>query len=455
MDKRPRVIIIGAGFGGLYAAQTLKGKAVDVLLVDRQNYHTFTPLLYQVATCGLEAEEIAYPVRGIFRSGSNIAFMLGEVLGIDHRAKVVDVRTNGTVRHEAYDYLIMAGGSVTNYFNNPQIAENSFELKTLDDAVRLRNHILRLFERAAWSNDEPYRGAVTTLVVVGGGPTGLETAGALFELYEHVLSKEYANLAPRIVLVEALDRLLTPFHEPQQKSAYRQLESLGVEVIIGNGVAEVTPDDVRLNDGTVIPTHTLVWSAGVKAAPLAQMLGVELARMGRVPVTPALEVEGRDGIYVIGDMAYLEDPDGKPYPMLIPVAKQQGILAAKNILRRIQFWQPQTFRYIDRGIMATIGRSRAVAWLFNRIQLSGYLAWLSWLGLHLIALMGFRNRVNVLVNWVWNYFHFRPFRSILEMPRSRVDDDYRESALAHSAHVSGDGYSPTSESGERAQSLAE
>lgn len=417
MDKRPRVIIIGAGFGGLYAAQTLKGKAVDVLLIDRQNYHTFTPLLYQVATCGLEAEEIAYPVRGIFRTGSNIAFMLGDVLSIDHVGKAVDVRTNGTVRHEAYDYLIMAGGSVTNYFGNSQLAEHSFELKTLDDAVVLRNHILRLFERAAWSTDDAYRRSVTTLVVVGGGPTGIETAGALIELAEHVLGKEYANLSPRIILVEALDRLLTPFPEPLQKAAYQQLESLGVEVILANGVAGVSGDEVRLNDGSVIPTHTLIWSAGVKAAPLAQMLDVPLARMGRVPVNQMLEVEGRDGIYVVGDMAYLEDEDGKPYPMMIPAAKQQGILAAKNILRRVKFWQPQPFHYIDRGIMATIGRNRAVAYLFQRIQLRGFSAWLAWLGLHLITLMGFRNRVNVLVNWIWNYFTYdRSVRVILETP---------------------------------------
>ena len=415
MDKRPRVIIIGAGFGGLFAAQTLKHKAVDVLLIDRNNFHTFTPLLYQVATSGLEAEEIAYPVRGIFRAGSNISFMLGTVEGIDHVAKTVAVRTNGAVRHEAYDYLIVAAGSTTNYFNNPHFSQYTFELKSVDDAVMLRNHILRQFERAAWTDDADYRRALTTLVVVGGGPTGLETSGALFELYHHVLSKEYAHLSPRIVLVEALDRLLTPFPQPLQQSAYHQLESLGVEVILGNGVAEVTGDDVRLNDGTIIPTHTLIWSAGVKASPMADMLGVPLKRGGRVPINATIDVIDRNDIYVVGDMAYLEDEQGQPYPMLIPVAKQQGILAAKNILRRVAGWEQQPFHYIDRGIMATIGRNRAVAYLFNRVMLSGYFAWLSWLGLHLVALMGFRNRANVLVNWVWNYFTYdRSVRVILE-----------------------------------------
>lgn len=415
MDRLPRVIIVGAGFGGLYAAQALKGKPVDVLLVDRQNYHTFTPLLYQVATCGLEAEEIAYPVRGIFQGAPNIAFMLGEVIGIETKDKIVSVRTNGTVRREPYDYLVLAAGSVTNFFGNDEIAQMSFELKTLNHAVTLRNHILRLFERAAWSDEAEYRKALTTLVVVGGGPTGLETSGALYELYEHVLDKEYADLAPRIVLVEALDRLLTPFPPELQESAYRQLEAIGVEVILGKSVTETASDHVTLSDGTMIPTYTLIWSAGVKASPLAEMLGVPLQRGGRVPVTPVLEVVGCPDVYVVGDMSYLEDPDGKPYPMLIPAAKQQGRLAAKNILRRLKDWEPETFHYIDRGIMATIGRNRAVAYLFYRVKLSGYLAWLSWLGLHLLTLMGFRNRLNVLVNWVWNYFTYdRSVRVILE-----------------------------------------
>jgi len=422
MDTRPRVIIIGAGFGGLFAAQTLKHKAVDVLLIDRNNFHTFTPLLYQVATSGLEAEEIAYPIRGIFRAGSNISFMLGTVEGIDATAKTVSVRTNGNVRQEAYNYLIVAGGSVTNYFANPQFSDIAFELKSVDDAVVLRNHILRQFERAAWTDDEAHRRALTALVVVGGGPTGLETSGALFELFEHVLSKEYTALKPRIVLIEALDRLLTPFPQPLQQSAYRQLESLGVEVILGNGVADITPDSVRLNDGTVIPTYTLIWSAGVKANPLAEMLGVPLKRGGRVPITPSIDVIGQNDIYVIGDMAYLEDEQGQPYPMLIPVAKQEGQLAAKNILRRVAGWEQQNFHYIDRGIMATIGRHRAVAYLFNRIQLSGFLAWVSWLGLHLLTLMGFRNRVAVFVDWVWNYFTYdRSVRVILE-PKGEIPE---------------------------------
>ncbi len=417
-DRAPRVVIIGAGFGGLYAAKSLSNAPVEVLLIDRHNFHTFTPLLYQVATCGLEPEEIAYPVRGIFRGQRNFTFLMGEVQGIDTNQRLVTVQTNGTMRYEAYDYLIVAGGSTTNYFNMGQLQRHSFELKNLDDAVQLRNHLLKQFERAAWVVDPAKSDAMLTIVVVGGGPTGLETAGAMYELYEHVLRKEHDYLRdrqPRVILVEATDRLLIPFPEALQKSARTQLESLGVEVVLGNPVTEVGEDYVKLKDGRVIGTKTLVWAAGVKASPLGEMLGVPLQRGGRVPVQPTMETVGLEDVYVIGDMAYLEDGDGKAFPMLIPVAKQQGILAAHNIARRLNGDEQHTFSYIDRGIMATIRRSSAVAWIYNRIPLTGYLAWLSWLGLHLIALLGVRNRINVFINWVWNYWTYdRSVRIILE-----------------------------------------
>jgi NADH dehydrogenase len=426
MDRVPRVVIIGAGFGGLYAAKSLSNAPVSVLLIDRHNFHTFTPLLYQVATCGLEAEEIAYPVRGIFRGQKNLTFLMGEVKAIDAQQHIVTVQTNGTTRQEFYDYLIVAGGSTTNYFNMDVLERYSFELKNLDDAVNLRNHLLRQFERAEWVEDEDKCDAMLTIVVVGGGPTGLETAGAMYELYEHVLRKEYDYLKdkqPRVILVEATDRLLIPFPEDLQKSARAQLESLGVEVVLGNPVIETGQDYVKLKDGRVIGTKTLVWAAGVKASPLGEMLGVTLQRGGRVPVRPTMEVIDLENVYVVGDMAYLEDQDGKPYPMLIPVAKQQGILAAHNIVRRLAGNEQHTFSYIDRGIMATIGRSRAVAWIYNKIPLTGYLAWLSWLGLHLIALLGFRNRINVFINWMWNYWTYdRSVRIILE-PKVRETKD--------------------------------
>lgn len=415
--RHPRIVIIGAGFGGLFAARTLAGAAADVVLIDRQNYHTFTPLLYQVATAGLDPSEIAYPIRSIFRGVSNVRPMMGEVQDIDTAGRVALVRANGFIHHVPYDYLILAAGSVTSYFGLDQLSAHSFGLKDLGEAVTLRNHILRQFERAAWSQDAAYRAASATLVVVGGGPTGLETAGALHELSAHILRTEFAaaDVTPRVILVEATDRLLRPYPEQLQQAALEQLTSLGVEVVLKDPVGAATADSVTLASGRVIPTRTLIWSAGVQGSPLAEALGVPLARGGRVPVRPTLAVAGLEGVYVVGDLAYVEDGQGDGYPQMIPVAKQQGILAAQNILRRARGEAEQPFRYVDRGIMATIGRSRAVAWLFNRIPLRGYVAWVAWLGLHLLWLLGFRNQLNVLVNWVWNYFTYdRSVRIILE-----------------------------------------
>ena len=414
-----RVIIIGAGFGGLYAARTLADKSVDVLLIDRNNYHTFTPLMYQVATCALDPSEVAYPVRTIFAKNQNISFLLATVTAIDHAAQTVTLQSGDLERTESYDYLIVATGSVPTYFGNESIQEHSFALRTLRDSVSLRNHVLKLFERAAWLDDHDLREALTTIVVVGGGPTGLETAGAIHELYNHVLDKEYArygeDIRARVVLVELLPHLLPPYPEGLRNAALRQLTSLGVEVILEKSVQTVADDHVILSDGSRIGTYTVVWLAGMRGSPLGDLLDVELTRNGRIPIEATCQVKGRERIFAVGDTAYLEDPTGAPYPMLIPVASQQGKLTAKNILRHIEGSTLQSFKYRDRGIMATIGRSRAVVWLFNRLPLTGYIAWLAWLGFHLITLMGFRNRANVFVNWVWNYITYdRSVRIILE-----------------------------------------
>lgn len=409
MQKHPRIVVIGAGFGGLYAARTLANQPVDVLLIDRHNFHTFTPLLYQVATCALDPSDIAYPTRSIFRGTTNVQFMLGEVVNIHPAEHCVSVKTNGHVQDEPYDYLIVAAGSVTNFFGKEDLRQHSFGLKDLSDGITLRNHILKLFERAAWTEDMELREALTTLVIVGGGPTGLETAGALYELYSHVLREEFTGrhqLTTRVILIEAADRLLAPYPERLQTAALKQLESLGVEVRLNEAVERVAEDGIYLSSGQFIPTYTLVWAAGVQASPVAALLGVELRKSGRVPVTSGLEGIGLDRVYIVGDMACLEDASGKPYPMVIPVAKQQGILAAKNILRRLNGLEQRAFRYHDRGIMATIGRSRAVAWIYNRIQLTGFIAWVAWLALHLMWLLGFRNRISVFVNWVWMYFRY-------------------------------------------------
>ncbi len=424
-----RVIIIGAGFGGLQAARKLANKPVDVLVIDRNNYHTFTPLLYQVATSALDPSEIAYPVRSIFRKYRNINFMLGEVTGIDYGTKTVTVRTNGHSHSERYDDLIIATGTVTNFFGMGQVEQSAFGLKSLSDAVLLRNHILRQLEKAAWTDDESERAALTTLVVVGGGATGLETAGALYELYNYVLKREYPNsgIQARVILLEAADYLLAPYPANLRQAALQQLQTLGIEVRLGQGVTDVQADVLVLSNGETLHTHTLVWAAGVRTSLLLETLNMPLSRGGRIPIEPTMRVIGLDHVYAIGDIAYLEDDKGEPYPQLIAVANQQGKLASANILSQLKGEPQKPFHYTDLGIMATIGRSRAVAWLFYRIQLRGFLAWQAWLWFHLIMLIGFRNRFMVLTSWLWNYITYdRSVRIILEMqntPRQESETD--------------------------------
>jgi NADH:ubiquinone reductase (H+-translocating) len=421
MAARPRVVIIGAGFGGLFAARKLAKQPVDVLLIDRNNYHTFTPLLYQVATSALDASEVAYPIRTIFRGKSNIQFLLGSVTHIDTDARTVIVEREGKSRHETYDYLLVAGGSRPNYFGNEAIQEHAFELASIMDALRMRDHVLQLFERAAWENDFSQRDALTTIVVVGGGPTGLETAGAIYELYNHVLKKEYrsAHMRARVILIEMQPHLLAPYPENLQRAALDQLRSLGVEVMLGRRVVDVTDNSVQLDDGTIIPTHTFVWSAGIQASSLAEMLNVPLERGGRVPVESTMQVKGLERVFAVGDIAYLiDEKEGHPFAQVIPVAQQQGVLAARNILKQAAGKSLDNFSYFERGIMATIGRRRAVAWIFKKIPLTGFIAWAAWLGLHIVTLMGFRNRATVFIRWVWNYITYdRSVRIILNIPR--------------------------------------
>lgn len=417
MEKLPKVIIVGAGFGGLFAAKRLAKQPVDVVVIDKNNYHTFTPLLYQVATCALDPSEIAYPIRAIFRKYNNIQALLGDVYEINPSLKKIKVKSGSILQELEYDYLILAGGSNMNYFGSEKLRENSFNLKTLQDSIDLRNHVLRSFECAVWIDDPKEREALLTLVVIGGGPTGVETAGALYELYNHVLDREYPkeNLRARVILVEMLPRILDAYPESLSKKASMQLKTLGVELVLDNGVADVREGEVELADGRIIPTKTVVWSVGVMGSNLGAQLGVEMKKGNRVLVDGFMRVEGRSNVFIVGDMAYLASPDGDPYPQLIPVAEQQGVIAAENILALIERNPLKEFHYKDYGIMATIGRSRAVAWLFYRFQLSGFIAWLAWLFFHLITLIGFRNRLNVLVNWVWNYLTYdRSVRLILE-----------------------------------------
>lgn len=407
-----RVVIVGMGFGGLRAARRLAGKGLEVLLLDRQNYHLFQPLLYQVATAALEQESIAYPIRAMTRRWEGVGFRMTEVCGVDFDGRKV-FTADGAID---YDYLIIAAGSVTNFFGHREIEQHAYDLKRLNHAVELRNRILALFEKASRQHDPVRRRACLTFIIVGGGPTGVEFAGALQELIRYVLAKDYPELSlgeTRIVLVEATDRLLAPFPEPLRSYTVERLRRMGVEVMLNARVSGTDGNEVRLADGTVIPACTLFWSAGVAAAPLAAALDTPKAVSGRIPVEPDLTLSGHPEVFVVGDMAYLEQ-DGVPLPMVAPVAMQQGEHAARAILARRLDRPAPPFRYRDKGSMATIGRSSAVAMAFGR-NFSGFPAWVVWLGLHLMYLVGFRNRILVLLNWAFYYFfHERQVRLITD-----------------------------------------
>ena len=374
-------------------------------MLDRNNYHGFWPLLYQVATAGLEPESIAYPVRAIFHNSPNIRFRMTEVRTIDVATRKIVT----TGKPLTYDYLVLAAGSANNYFGNNAIAQHTFGLKDIEDAERLRNKMLLAFEQASTEHDPERRKALMTIAVIGGGPTGVELSGALSELVRHVLVKDYPMLdtgEARIILIEAADRILAAFPESLQKSAREKLESMRVEVRLNAPVDTVEDNMIRLKDGTTIAASTVVWAAGVRSASLADTLNVELAKGSRVKITPELHLPGHPEVFVIGDMAYLEGYKGKDaYPMVAQVAIQQGKHAANNILRVLRGEPMQPFKYFDPGTMATIGRRSAVLDAFG-VQLSGRLAWFGWLFIHIMYLVGFRNRLIVLTNWAFNYFSF-------------------------------------------------
>ena len=411
MNSRPRVLIVGAGFGGLWAARAFAHTAFQVLLIDRNNYHTFLPLLYQLAAAELEPEEIVYPVRSILRPLGNVDFLLADVQGIDFQARTV--RT--MVSNVSYDYLLLATGSTTHFYGVAGAAEHSFPLKTLEDGVRLRNHILCCFERAAKSPDPETRRRLLTYAIVGGGPTGVEFAGALAELLRGPLKRDFPKLdfrEPRVVLLEGSGRLLPSMPERLGRYALRRLQNMGVEVRMGSVVERVSTGEIHLRERASLATETTIWTAGVRGEPAANLWGLPTDRNGRVPVEPSLEVQGLPRVYVIGDLAGSEE-DGKPLPMVAPVATQQGTTAAKNIQRHAAGKMPVAFHYRDHGMMATIGRNAAVANI-RGFAFTGFPAWLAWLGVHLVNLIGFRNRLVVLINWGWDYFLFeRMVRLIL------------------------------------------
>lgn len=401
MAQLPHVLILGAGFAGLRAARRLRGEPLTVTVVDRHNYHTFVPLLYQVATAGLEPEEIAQPIRRILRGARNQRFRLANVTGLDLDARRVTTDSGDLT----YDYLLLAFGSATNYYGIESVARSAAVLRDLDDAEQLRDRMLACFEAASAENDADERRRLMTIVVGGGGPTGVELAGAMAEFRRHVLPRDHPELDwrdCRIVLLEAADRILPAMPESLQRSAQRHLRALGVEVRLKTAIAEVDEEGVTLRGGHRIGAGLVVWVAGLQAAPPAAALPGRKGAAGRIAVTEALQLRDRPEVYVIGDMAHVGGPDAPPHPMLAPVAIQQGELAAENILRSIRGEEPRPFAYRDRGTMVTIGRSRAVAWVYG-LRISGFPAWVLWLTVHLFWLIGLRNRLLVLVNWAWNY----------------------------------------------------
>lgn len=415
MSKK-RVVIAGMGFGGLRAAKGLAGSDFELMMIDRNNYHLFQPLLYQVATAGLEQEAIAYPLRGLTRRWPGSSFLLADINGIDLAGKSVQTDA-GPV---PYDYLVIAAGSRTNFFGMESVAVHSFDLKRLDQAEDLRNHILLSFERASRERDPVRKAALLTFVIVGGGPTGVEFAGALRELIVHVLSKDHPAVSAdetRIVLLEAADSLLTAMPHELRQYAYDKLCAMGVEVKLESRVVGATAESVQLHGGAVIASHTLVWSAGVSAAALAgQLQGVERAAGGRIVVQSDLSIKEYPEVFVVGDIACTLT-DGKPLPMMAPVAIQQGAYAARMIRAREQGVTLPPFQYFDKGSMATIGRSSAVATAAG-FSIRGYIAWVAWLLLHLYYLIGFRNRLVVMMNWTYAYwFQERQVRLITSKKR--------------------------------------
>jgi NADH dehydrogenase len=410
-SRQPRVVVIGAGFAGLWASRALARRLVDVLVIDRVNYHTFLPLLYQVAAAELEPEDIAFPIRSILRDKPNLRFALGEVGQIDMASRRVVCGERSFI----YDYLIVAAGSASHFFGIPGGEAFAFRLKTLDEAVLLRNHILGCFEEAARQEDPGVRIRALTFTIIGGGPTGVEFAGALAELIDGPLLRDFPEVereAVRIVLVDATDRLLPALPRAGSEFALRRLEQMGVEVRLNAAVSAIGASDVSLRDGAVLPTDTVVWTAGVRGAPLVKSGPWPVGKLGLVDVLPSLQVAEHPEVYVVGDLCHFEQ-DGRQLPKVAPVAIQQGTAAARNVLRQVDGLAPLPFCYHDRGTMVTIGRNAAVAVLGGRC-FTGYPAWLIWLSVHIANLIGFRNRLLVLINWAVDYlFSERAIRLIL------------------------------------------
>lgn len=397
---RPKIVIIGAGFGGLWAARTLAGQPVDAALIDRNNYHTFLALLYQVAAAELNAEDIAYPVRSVFWKKPNVEFVLAHARRIDPQNRLIET-DGGTI---PYDYLILATGSVTATFGVPGVQEHAYFLKTLEEAVALKNHIICCFEKATAEPDTEKRRALLTFVIVGGGATGVEYSGALTELIHGPLRKDYPGIdfsEVRLILLEAAGHLVSNMPPDIREYTAGQLRRMGVDVRFNDFVSGITPDRVEIKDADNIASNTVVWTAGVRGEDLAGASALGVTGDNCVPVQETLQIPNYPEIYVIGDLAAIGEAKAR-LPMVAQVAIQSGVAAARNVLRTIEGKAQEPFRYHDRGSMITIGRKAAGVAIGKR-TFKGLIAWLMWLVIHLANLIGFRNRVMVLVSWAWDY----------------------------------------------------
>jgi NADH dehydrogenase len=407
-QKKPHIVVLGAGFGGLEFCQQLRKRDdVIITLIDRQNHHLFQPLLYQVATAGLSAPEIAKPIRSILSNQKNLHVLLDEVTRIDLEKQSVSLRETGRI---TYDYLVIAVGARTNYFGNDHWGSYALGLKSLDDATRIRHNLLLAFEEAEREQDPQRRAQLMRSVVVGGGPTGVEMAGAIAELTKRVLARDFKNIQPEraeIVLLEVAPRILGPFSEKLSDSAQRQLESLGVEVRLNQKIKDIRRGVIELEDES-LHAENIIWGAGVRANPVCEELPVEQDRAGRLKVAPDLSLPGYANAFALGDIVHLTDAKGQPVPGVSPAAMQMGKHAARAIARQIDGKADanEPFTYFDKGNMATIGRSKAVAQV-GKLEFGGFTAWLAWLFVHLVFLIGFRNKIAVLIQWFYSYVNYR------------------------------------------------
>ncbi len=414
----PHIVIIGGGFAGLYTARGLKNVDAEVTVVDQHNYHLVQPLLYQVATAGLNPSDIAAPIRNILSRQKNVSVILGEAESIDVNAKRVQLRDGATL---TYDHLVVATGATHSYFAHPEWERFAPGLKTIEDALEIRRRVLLAFEAAERETDPERQAAWLTFVVIGAGPTGVELAGALAEIARKTMIRDFRRIRPestRVVLLEGRDRVLPPYPPDLSEKARLQLVELGVDVITGATVSDINDREVIFGDSR-IATHTILWGAGVQASPLAQSLGVPLDRAGRVLVEPDLTIPGHPDVFVLGDLAAVEQLDGSFVPGVAPAAIQEGQHTGLNLERAVGGQPLRTFRYNDKGSLATIGRAAAVADL-GRFHFGGFFAWMAWLLIHVFFLIGFRNRFLVVTQWAWAYLTYQRGARLITGATSRI-----------------------------------